>query len=149
MLLEKPQKSDWSLADYCLYLQYICKDQPWLLWESEETRFSVLSASVSWYGQTKLYTFFMSLYGTPIKARVGVCGSYVDARCSNKNMLTATRRFSVRLMEASSKAWGVVTTSWVQRFTSWARTKCWILLSVGLFSASALSMCAKLRHYVL
>ena len=36
MMLEKLQKSSWSLVDGCLYLKHIFKDQPWLLWESGE-----------------------------------------------------------------------------------------------------------------
>ena len=36
MLLEKLQKSDWSLADCCVYLQHTFKNQPRLLWESGE-----------------------------------------------------------------------------------------------------------------
>ena len=38
MLLEKLRKSDRSLRDCCLCLQHIFKDEPWLLWVSEETR---------------------------------------------------------------------------------------------------------------
>ena len=38
MLLEKLRKSDRSLGDYCLCLQHICKDQPWLLRVSGDTR---------------------------------------------------------------------------------------------------------------
>ena len=38
MLLEKLRKSDRSLGDCCLCLQYMFKDQPWLLQVSGEMR---------------------------------------------------------------------------------------------------------------